>query len=87
MPSKYDRLRDYLISNGLRRREIALRFDEIETLIGADLPPSAYKYREWWSNQSDVSNRPQAKAWIEAGFKVDSVQQHNGRRVVRFTRQ
>ncbi|MFN0194671.1 MAG: hypothetical protein ACKVP5_22295 [Aestuariivirga sp.] len=68
------------------RGDITLRFQEIEPIVGARLPPSAYNHREWWSNQSDVSNRPQARSWIDAGFKVDMVQQHPRDGVVRFVK-
>jgi hypothetical protein len=68
------------------RGGMTLRFQEIESIIGARLPPSAYKHREWWSNQSDVSHRPQARSWIDAGFKVDMVQQHLRDGVVRFVK-
>lgn len=68
------------------RRDLTLSFEEIEAIIGAPLPPSAYNHREWWSNQSDISNRPQAKSWIEAGFKVDAVQQHARSGTVRFVK-
>ena len=69
---KYQPLREYLLARqhmpGLR-----LRFSEIEALIGNVLPESASKHREWWSNQSDTTNRPQAAAWRGAGFVVASV--------------
>jgi hypothetical protein len=63
-----------------------MTFKEIESIIGATLPPSAYQYREWWSNQKDTSNRPQAKSWIDAGFTVDTVHQKKGNAWVQFKR-
>jgi hypothetical protein len=84
--SKYEALERHLKSQEGSRREISLSFAEIESLIGQPLPRSAYTYREWWSNQTDVSNRPQAKAWIGAGFEVDGVQQRKDIGVVRFRR-
>ena len=81
---KYDPLEEHLRSARASRGTVTLSFAEIETLIGARLPKSAYSYREWWSNQSDVSNRPQAKSWINAGYEVESVQQQRDRGTVRF---
>lgn len=83
---KYEALEQHLNSQERSRQEISLSFAEIESLIRQPLPPSAYTYREWWSNQTDVSNRPQAKAWIGAGFEVDTVQQRGDSGVVRFRR-
>ena len=84
MNYKYDPLELHLKSERSSQREISLSFAKIESIIGARLPKSAYTYREWWSNQSDISNRPQAKAWIKAGFEVESVQQRRDSGVVRF---
>ena len=50
------------------------------------LPKSAYEYSEWWSNQSGVSNRHQAKAWMEAGFRVKELSQSKADSYVRFKR-
>ena len=70
--SKYDPLQTYLAQcEGSQR---TLSFAEIERIIGAALPRSAREYREWWANQSDTRNRPQAKAWQSAGWEVRSVQ-------------
>ena len=55
-----------------------MSFDEIERLIGANLPPSATNSRAWWSN--NPSNSVMTKAWRDAGFKSESVDM-KGRRV------
>jgi hypothetical protein len=86
MASKYTRLQWFLLERAPSHREINLSLDQIESIIGAGLPSSARKYREWWSNQSDVSNRPQAKAWIEAGYKIESVGPKSSIKSVRFVR-
>lgn len=83
MKSKYEPLETYLTERPSSQSEVSLSFTEIEDLIGARLPKSAYTYREWWANQVDVSTRPQAKAWLNAAFEVESVQQRpNGGSVV-----
>lgn len=73
MASKYEALEIYLKDRVRSKSQVALSFKEIENIIGQPLPQSAFKYREWWSNQRDVSNRPQSKAWLSAGYEVDSV--------------
>jgi hypothetical protein len=83
---KYDPLEEQLRSTRASRGSLVLSFSEIETIIGVQLPSSAYLYREWWSNQSDVSNRPQGKAWISAGYEVECVQQERNNGTVRFNR-
>jgi DNA-binding transcriptional regulator YiaG len=62
--NKYTPLMDYL--QRTPQDEITLTFDEIETLIGDTLPPSARTQRSWWGNRSKGS--PQAAAWMEANY-------------------
>jgi hypothetical protein len=87
MTSKYTPLQSFLRDKATSHGEINLSLDQIASIIGVPLPMSAYKHREWWSNQSDVSNRPQAKAWIGAGYKVDTVTQKSMITAIRFVRQ
>jgi hypothetical protein len=86
MKSKYEPLEIYLAGLSPSMTEISLSFREIEDIIGASLPNSAHVYREWWANQADLSTRPQAKAWIDAGFEVEAVQQHQDGGSVIFRR-
>lgn len=74
MASKYDPLTEHLRSLPQATREVTLTFREIERLICCSLPKSATDYRQWWANQVDSKNRPQAAAWLDASFSVDSVQ-------------
>lgn len=85
-PYKYQGLESYLSSSPSTIKEVTLSFEQIETIIGDTLPVSALNYREWWANQSDTANRPQAKAWIKAGFVVDEVHQMHKDSWVRFKR-
>lgn len=71
--TKYQPLKQYLAE----RRDmpsVRMTFTQIAELVDGVLPKSAFTYREWWSNQSDTRNRPQAAAWTNAGFKVGSVE-------------
>jgi hypothetical protein len=55
-----------------------MSFDEIESVIGAKLPPSATHHRAWWSN--NAQNNVMTKAWKDAGFESEDVDM-KGRRV------
>ncbi len=86
MKQKYQPLKEYLNNRCKKAQRVTLSFAEIEGILGDRLPQSAYNHRAWWSNQSDVSNRPQAKAWISAGYEVETVQQQSRSGTVRFRR-
>jgi len=65
---KYRPLGEYLKSQTVSR--VRLSFDEIRAIIGADLPPSAHKYRAWWANDR---SHVHARAWVDAGWQVEEV--------------
>ncbi len=46
-------------------------FPELERLIGSKLPPSAFKYPAWWSN--NPSNNAMTKIWLKAGWRTEQV--------------
>ncbi len=54
--------------------EITLSFDQVEKIIGAELPPSAFQHSAWWSNEKNGVH-VSAHAWMGAGWKVDGVNQ------------
>lgn len=68
MSRKYGPLTDYL--SEVSRDTVVLSFSEIESIIDAQLPPSAHDYREWWANQAHGS---QAGGWVDAGWRVAEV--------------
>jgi len=84
--NKYEPLTQYLESLPREKTRISMSFKEIERIIGAKLPKSAYTYRPWWGNQRDSNNRPQARAWLSAGFSVGRVQQSLSSGSVEFHR-
>ncbi len=63
--AEYWRLRRFLERQ--RADKIVLSFEELEGILGHPLPPSARKHRAWWGNWHGHS---QARAWLEAGWKV-----------------
>ena len=79
---KYDPLRAFLANRA--DTEIPMGFEEIEELIGAPLPPSAFKHPAWWSNNS--TNSVITRAWLGAGFKTERVDIQEQRLVFRRAR-
>jgi hypothetical protein len=57
-----------------------MTFTAVEDLVGR-LPESAYRHRAWWGNNDGTA---EAKAWLDAGWRVESVNQAAGEVV--FTR-
>lgn len=58
--SRYFPLYEWLRTS--TERDVTLIFSEIETLIGASLPPTARTKAAWWSNRNGDG---QAAAWVE----------------------
>ncbi|HEY3888661.1 MAG TPA: hypothetical protein VGL73_08805 [Caulobacteraceae bacterium] len=77
--TKYEPLKTFLARNGTS--EVSMRFSEIEQIIGAPLPPVAYKHRAWWSN--NPSNSVITLAWLDAGYKTERVDMASQRLVFR----
>ena len=48
-----------------------MTFAKIERIVGTKLPPSAFKYRAWWSN--NPMNSVITRAWLDAGYKTENV--------------
>lgn len=66
---KYEPLKRFLAASG--SDEVHMTFAEIEALIGAQLPRSAFTYPAWWSNHA--STHVNAQAWLEAGFRTEQL--------------
>lgn len=64
--AKYDPLAAYLGDVPADQPTVTMRFAEVATIVGG-LPPSAYKLRQWWANDSKV----EARAWRSVGWHVD----------------
>jgi len=67
--TKYEPLETFLSAK--RWQEVPMTFREIESVIGAPLPPVAYKHRAWWSN--NPSNSVITHSWLRAGYKTERV--------------
>jgi hypothetical protein len=66
-----------------RGRPEMLTFEDIEQIIGKGLPPSAMKYRSFWSNDNREEGSA-AHAWSRAGYRVAYLDREQ--KVVRFER-
>jgi hypothetical protein len=67
--SKYAPLGDYLKRQG--KEHVSMTFSDVEKITGTKLPPSAIKYRPWWSN--NPKNSVMTKVWLDAGFQTEQV--------------
>ena len=65
---KYEPLYTYLKMS--KTDVITLSYSELEVIISAKLPASAYKHRPWWANGSNI----QSVSWITADYKVTNVE-------------
>ena len=81
--AKYDPLYDYLAAKYADTEDLTLTFQQIEKILDAELPPSAHNHQAWWANERD-GRHVHAKAWMEAGWKVETVNQQD--QWVRFCR-
>jgi hypothetical protein len=65
--SKYDGLAGHLKFRSAFTNVVTLSFARIDGLIGSNLPMSAYRDKEWWSNSPSSVH---AKSWLDAGWEV-----------------
>lgn len=77
--SKYQRLGDFLRAQNQER--IPMSFTDIERVTKAKLPPSAHKYRPWWSN--NPTNSVLTRVWLDAGYESEQVDMAGQRLVFR----
>jgi len=72
MAGKYTPLENYLRDLPASQKEVALSFEHIEKILNDKLPSSAYEDRRWWDHEKE-GNHVNARAWANAGWKVDVV--------------
>jgi hypothetical protein len=87
MASKYEPLERHLRRVNSTDDEITIAFSELKRILGCDLPDAAFDHRAWWGNQTNNATRPQARAWMNAGFTVETVRQTRESGWVTFKRQ
>ena len=72
---KYEPLKWYLQRRGYFTNVVTLTFVQIDGIIADNLPMNAYKTQTWWNNSPNSS---QARAWLEAGWRVEQVNLKEG---------
>jgi hypothetical protein len=80
--SKYQPLGDYLRKQNAEI--LPLGFEEIERIIGTELPERSQRYPAWWSN--NPSNNVMTKVWLDAGYRSEQVDISSRRLVFRRVR-
>lgn len=75
--SRYAPLADWLQSQPGKKDLVTLTFNEIEQIIGRDLPASARNHRAWWAN--DSVSHPQSQLWLDAGWRTTYISMGEGR--------
>jgi len=76
--SKYDPLGSYLSNQ--KRNHIPMTFNDIERILGIQLPASK-QYPAWWSN--NTSNNVMTRQWLDAGYQTESIDVANEKLVFR----
>jgi hypothetical protein len=71
--SKYGRLNRWFESQPKSSGSIRLSFAQIEQTLRQKLPRSAREYEAWWLDASPNTSHVQAVAWLEAGWRVASL--------------
>ncbi len=78
--SKPSGLTGYLKFRGGFTDRVKLSFARLDGILGDNLPMQAYKSEEWWSNNPSSVH---ARAWLDAGWNVESVDLKEGQVVFR----
>jgi hypothetical protein len=73
MAGKYSPLENYLRSLPTSQREVTMSFYQIERILNDKLPASAHQHQAWWVNQKKKGTHVESQAWMDAGWKVDTV--------------
>ena len=68
---KYHRLYKHLSS--LPAQTWRTTFNEVETILGFELPVSARRHRPWWANLTGGTSPSHALAWTAAGWETAEV--------------
>lgn len=79
--SKFDPLRDHLKRQ--TATELVLSIDEIEQMLGFDLPRASQRASWWDSTRAPEEKMPQREACLDAGYTATRLPDGSG---VRFRR-
>jgi hypothetical protein len=79
--AQYAPLAAYLEGLPDSQSEVSMTFAQVGRIVGG-LPPTAYRLRQWWANDSKV----EARAWRSAGWHVAERGVDLNAQTVRFAR-
>jgi hypothetical protein len=68
----YDPLYRWLRSKSANN--ISVTFDQIETILGFQLPDTARKRPQWWANEQGGTRHVQSRAWMNASFQTRNLE-------------
>ncbi len=68
--SKYDPLKFHLIQS--QESIIHLSFAQIERILDAPLPNSAFRHNAWWANEVEGTHS-HSDSWMDAGYRTESL--------------
>lgn len=69
--SRYAPLAIWLQSGSTSQDRLQLTFQDVEQIIGGDLPASARSHRSWWAN--DSVGHVQSQQWLDVGWRVAQI--------------
>jgi hypothetical protein len=72
MAGKYTPLEHYLHDLPESQREVLFSFQQIEKILNAELPSSAYEDQRWWEHETE-GNHITKRAWANAGWQIESL--------------
>lgn len=64
--SKYDPLGEYLKGQPASTSSLTLSFQQIEEILGLDLPRTARNRPQWWANETSPYSRHSQRVWLDA---------------------
>jgi hypothetical protein len=67
--TKYTPLRDFLTHQV--KNEVRMGFNEVEKILGAPLPRSAYEHQAWWANNPEGHSH--CRSWHDAGWRTEGL--------------
>ncbi len=82
--SKYEPLLKYLAGQSAKR--LTLEMQEIEQILGEQLPASAHRHVAWGSNGT-THHHPQCRAWMENGYHTVYVRDTIRKGYIEFEKQ
>ena len=67
----YAPLHNWLVGQPQDVNNIPVTFEQIERLLGFQLPATARRKAQWWEN--NTTRHVQARSWLDAGFMTQDV--------------